>query len=222
MFSLLAAQPASTASSGTNVPVKSPDRALPATTNAASTDATNYMEALDDEYKLGIGDRLSFKIVEDDEDSKELQVTDSGDIEFPYIGRVPVVGKTCKQLAKQLKTLLEKEYYYHATVVVAVDFKARSQGRVYLIGAVGAPGPQDIPSDEEFTLSKAILRAGGFTDFADQHHVRVTRKESGPGPNGNKTYIVDVGAILSKGKTSLDMDLEAGDFVYIPEKMIRF
>jgi len=88
-------------------------------------------------------------------------VTDSGDVELPYIGRFPALDKTCKQLATELKGELEKEYYYKATVIVAVDIKSKSRGKVYLVGQLRMAGPQDIPSDEVFTLGKAITRAGG-------------------------------------------------------------
>ena len=126
------------------------------------------MDALDDKHQLAIGDRLSFRIVEDEENPKELVVTDSGELEVPYLGRFPAVGKSCKELAWALKGELEKEYYYQATVIVAVDLMAKSRGKVYLAGAVRLPGPHEIPSDEELTVSKAILRAGGFADFADK------------------------------------------------------
>jgi protein involved in polysaccharide export with SLBB domain len=218
----LLADPSPAVITGTNGGAVNPASALSATTNIFPADATNSMAVLDGKYRLSIGDRLSFKIVEDNEDSKPLQVTDSGDVEFPYIGRFAVLGKTCQQLAAELKSRYEQEYYYHATVIVAVDFKAKSEGKVYLVGAVMAPGPQEVPSDEQFTLSKAILRAGGFNDFADQHNVRITRKAPGQGADGNTTYTVDVGKILSKGRTDLDMVLEPGDFVFISEKMIRF
>ncbi|MEI9864562.1 MAG: polysaccharide biosynthesis/export family protein [Limisphaerales bacterium] len=224
--SLLADPPSPPASaglaSGTNATRAELESILSSLTNNTPIELTNPIEPLDDKYKLAIGDRLSFKILEDGEDSKPLQVTDSGDIEFPYIGRVPVTGKTCQQLSDELKTQFEKDYYKQATVIVAVDVKARSLGKVYLVGPVGAPGPQDIPSDEEFTLSKAILRAGGFTDFADQHSVRVTRKQPGQGAASNQTFIVDVGKILKNGKTDLDIVLESGDLIFVREKMIRF
>jgi protein involved in polysaccharide export with SLBB domain len=145
-------------------------------TNSSHTDATNRAIVLDDKHKLAIGDRLSFRIVEDEDwTNLSLFVTDSGDIDLPYIGRVPAEGKTCKDLGAEIKTALEKDFYYHATVSLAVDVMSKSRGRVYLVGAVRMPGPVEIPSDETLTLSKAILRAGGFTDFADRHHVKVTR-----------------------------------------------
>jgi protein involved in polysaccharide export with SLBB domain len=204
-----------------NTPAVSALADTSASTNAPKSSSTNSMEALDDKYKLAIGDKLSFRIVEDEEDPKPLFVTDSGDLEIPYIGRFPAIAKTCKQLAQDLKAELCKEYFYQATVIIAVDLMTKSRGKVYVVGPVRAPGPQDIPSDETLTLSKAILRAGGFGDFADKHNVRITRK-SGSGSKTDQTFIVDVAQILEKGKTDLDLPLEPGDFIYVPERSIRF
>jgi protein involved in polysaccharide export with SLBB domain len=191
------------------------------TTNSTPSGSTNSMDALDDKYRLAIGDRLSFRIVEDEDEPKPLFVTDSGELEVPYIGRFPALGKSCKELARALKVELEKEYYYEATVIIAVDVMTKSRGKVYLVGAVRTPGPQEIPSDEVFTVSKAILRAGGFTDFADKHNDKVTRKGTGPG-GSDKSFTVNVAEILEKGRTEKDMVLEPGDLVYIPERTIRF
>jgi protein involved in polysaccharide export with SLBB domain len=208
-------QPATNASHG------SPAILLQASTNVSQAGITNSMDALDDKHTLAIGDVLSFRIVEDEEGPKPLIVTDSGDLEVPYIGRFPAENRTCKQLARELKTALEKEYYYQATVIIAVDSMARSRGKVYLVGPVRMPGPQDIPSDEVLTLSKAVLRAGGFTDFADRHNVKITRQGSA-GESDKVTMVVDVGQIFDKGKTEKDVALKPNDLIYIPERMVRF
>lgn len=203
--------------------IQAPTNAAAPTSAVPSTPApkpavTNAMDALDDQHKLSIGDRLSFRIVEDEEDPRPLVVSDLGDLEVPYIGRYPALGKTCKELARALKAELEKEYYYNATVIVAVDVMAKTRGRVYLVGPVRMPGPQEIPTDEVLTLSKAILRAGGFNDFADKKNVKVTRKSGG----ADKGFVVDVAEILEKGRTEADLPLEPGDLIYIPERLIRF
>ena len=205
----------------TNTPHGSPATLLPASTDVSQAAITNSMDALDDKHTLAIGDVLSFRIVEDEEEPKPLVVTDSGDLEVPYIGRFPAENKTCKQLARELKTALEKEYYYQATVIIAVDSMTRSRGKVYLVGPVRMPGPQELPSDEVLTLSKAILRAGGFTDFADRHNVKITRPGSA-GESDKVTLVVDVGQIFDKGKTEKDVALKPGDLIYIPERMVRF
>jgi protein involved in polysaccharide export with SLBB domain len=179
------------------------------------------MDALDDYYKMMIGDRVSFRIVEDEDDPKELMVNASGDLEIPYIGLYAATGKTCRELARALKVELEKEYYYKATVIVAVEEWAKNQGKVYLVGAVRAPGPEDIPSDEVLTLSKAILRAGGFTDYADEHKVRVTRKSAVPGGK-DEEFFVDVEDVLQKADRAADRTLVDGDLIYVPEKLVHF
>jgi polysaccharide biosynthesis/export protein len=183
---------------------------------------TNSMQLLDDHYKLAIGDQLSFRILQDeDEPPKQLLVTDSGDLEVPYIGRVPAAGKTCKQLAFELKRALEKDYYYQATVILAVDQRAKSRGKVYLVGPVRNPGPQDIPSDETLTLSKAILRAGGFTDLAERHNVRIIRRSPDGAPD-TRVLTVDVAQIFDKGRVQLDVPLQPGDLIVVPERLVRF
>ncbi len=190
-------------------------------TNSASRVSTNNMDALDDKYLLAIGDRISFRIEEDEDDPRPLTVMDSGDLEVPYIGHFPAVGKTCKELAQALKVELEKAYYYRATVIISVDLMTKSRGKVYLVGPVRMPGPEDIPSDEVLTLSKAILRAGGFTDFADRHHVKITR-QGGAGEIDKETLVVDVGEIFDKGKTENDVALKPGDLIYVPERLVHF
>lgn len=187
----------------------------------ASADETNHVNVLDDSYHLAIGDQLSYRVVEDEDDPKILPVTDSGELEVPYLGRYPAVGKTCKDLAGELKSELERKYYWQATVIIAVDSKPRSRGKIYLAGAVAAPGPQDISGDEVLTVSKAILRAGGLTTVADGNDVKVTRGEGRKGA-ADKTFIVNVTSIIEKGKTDNDITLQPGDFIYVPDRMIRF
>jgi protein involved in polysaccharide export with SLBB domain len=146
-------------------------------------------------------------------------------LEVPYIGRVPAENKTCRQLAAEIKTELEKEYYYQATVIIAVDLMTKSHGRVYLVGAVRLPGPVDLPGDEVLTLSKAILRAGGFTDYAKRDKVVVTRTaadKEAAGKDDKKTFTVDVGKIFDKQKIETDLPLESGDLIYVPDRLIRF
>ena len=107
-------------------------------------------------------------------------------------------------------------------MIVAVDAKPRSRGKIYLVGAVGAPGPMDISSDETLTLSRAILRAGGLTTFAKGSAVQITRN-NGSASEGEKKIIVDVAQILGKsGKIQNDVVLQPGDLIFVPERMFRF
>jgi polysaccharide biosynthesis/export protein len=178
---------------------------------------TNSMTVLDDKKRLGSDDYVSFRVVEDrDGESQRLRVNDNGELEVPYIGLVQAEGKTCKELAYNIKSALEKEYYYHATVILAVDrVSEKSRGKIYVYGAVKAQGPQEIPPDETYTVSKAIIRAGGFGDFADKRKVKVTRK------NG-KDFVIDLKKVIEQGHTEDDVVLQPDDQIYVPQRLVNF
>jgi protein involved in polysaccharide export with SLBB domain len=186
---------------------------------AAQIDA-QAMDALDDRRKLGIGDRLSYRVMEDFGEAISVVITDNGEIELPILGRHKAADKTCKQLAKEIKARLEQDYYYRATVVIAVDSLNRARGRVYLIGAVRTPGPVELPPDEIITVSKVILKAGGFTDFADRRKVKITRAPAAPG-GAPETVVVDVNEIWEKSRTDKDLPVKPDDMIYVPEAWIR-
>ena len=173
---------------------------------------------MDDKHKLAPGDRLAFKIAEDRTNAIPLVVADSTELEIPYLGRVSVAGKTCKQAADDIKVALEKDYYYKVTVVIGLDTLARVANKVYVTGPVRNPGFVEIPPNETFTLSKAILRAGGFGDFANRKKVQIIRKSE----SGNKTILVNMEEVLIKGKTDLDVPLEPEDFIIVPQRSINW
>jgi polysaccharide biosynthesis/export protein len=187
---------------------------LPPTTSTVLR--TNSMAALDEKKRLGPNDFVSFRVVEDrDNDSQRLRVSDNGELEVPYIGPVPAQGKTCKELAYNIKAALEREYYYHATVILALDrVSEKSRGKVYVYGSVKAQGPQEIPADETYTASKAVIRAGGFGDFANKRKVKVTRKSG-------QDFTVDLKRIIEEGHTDEDVVLQPDDQIYVPQRLIN-
>jgi protein involved in polysaccharide export with SLBB domain len=170
---------------------------------------------LDNHHKIRPGDKLSFRIAEDREDAKSLPVTDSGEIELPQpFGRFAAAGKTCKTLAQEIKTALEKDYYKRATVHLGLDALNSVRGRAYVSGQVTKPGPVDIPVNQPLKLSQAILQVGP-TQWAKLTNVKVVRE------NG-QTIIADVDAVLNKGKVEKDMVLEPGDLIIVPERGVVF
>ena len=137
---------------------------------------------------------------------------------MPYIGRVSVAGMTCKQAAAAIKALLDKDYYFNATVIVGLDAMTKVLGKVYVFGPVRNPGPVEIPANENFTAGKAILRVGGFGDFANRKKVQVVRKTE----SGNKTILVNMENVLEKGKTEEDVTLHPEDFIIVPQRAVNW
>lgn len=199
-------------------PAAPPETSAPIATPAPASAITSSGYVLDDKHKLLAGDRVSFQIIEDRTNAIPLLVAESAELDFPYIGRVSVAGKTCRQAADEIKALLEKDYYFKATVVIGLDSLTKVLGKVYIFGPVRVPGPQEIPSNENFTAGKAILRAGGFGDFANRRKVQVIRKTD----TGNKTMIINMENVLEKGKSEEDVTLQPEDFIIVPQRAINW
>jgi polysaccharide export outer membrane protein len=188
----------------------------PTTAYAASIDT---MDALNDERKLAVGDSLSYRVVEEQKEPVPLVVKASGEINVPLVGLFPVAGKTCKEVAQELKPILEKNYFYKATVIVGLDaMSTASLGKVYIMGQVHTQGSMELPSNETLTVSQAVLMNGGLADFADEHHVKLLRKGK---DNKTVTTNVDIAAIY-KGKSDKDPVLQPGDTINVTEKLINF
>jgi protein involved in polysaccharide export with SLBB domain len=168
----------------------------------------------DDTYKLRVGDKIAFQINEDREPARLLTIADSGEVDVPYIGRVKAVDKTCKQLITDCKTELEKDYYYKATVIVALEYANPFWGRVFVWGQVKNQGAIDLRVNENLKASQAILRAGGFADFAKQTAVKIVR--------AGRTTELNMEDIIKRGKMDKDVVLQPEDTIIVPTSAWNF
>jgi len=160
-----------------------PPQAIPLTAATLTS-----MDALDDKNPLQAGDTISFRVIEDRDQAVTRVVTDTGEVDFPYVGRLKVEGKTCHQVALELKRLLEVDYYKQATVIVGLDLivgqEKLKHDLVWVIGEVRQEGPQELSKLQPMTVSQVILRAGGFSEYADQRKVRVIHRSTlSPAPS---------------------------------------
>jgi protein involved in polysaccharide export with SLBB domain len=82
-------------------------------------------------------------------------------------------------------------------------------------------GPIDLAVNESLTAGKAILRAGGFGDFANKKRVKVVRS-GGADTAAKQSFELNMVDILEKGKTEKDMILQPDDFIIVPSRLINF
>jgi len=195
------------ASEATNVPVSVPKGIRP-------------MEMLDNHQTLGPSDRITYRVIEDQDEPRSLLITDSGDLDVPYLGLVHAAGKTPQALAKEISAALEKTLYYKATVIISAEAinRKRVVGKVYVTGQVRNTGGIELPADETLTVSRAILNAGGFSDFSDRRDVRLIRNT----PNGKETHSVNVQEIWEKGALEKDLVVQPGDLIVVPERLVKW
>ena len=105
--------------------------------------------------------------------------------------------------------------------VVLVPRTGEIGGKVYIVGAVNSPGLYDIPRDGPFSVSRAIMQAGGFTKFADRRRVKLIRSDPALGER-DRTMVINVADILERGRSELDQPVRADDIVRIEERWIAW
>ncbi|MDD5349580.1 MAG: SLBB domain-containing protein, partial [Chthoniobacteraceae bacterium] len=182
---------------------------------AAATPSPQGINLLNDKVILEKGDRLSYRIAEERAAAVIVIINDAGELDVPLIGRIRAAGKTCKQLAEEITPLLEKEYYYKATVIIGLETHSeRSIGKFYVMGKVHVPGGYEIPAGETLTVSKAIARAQGFGEYSDKENVRLIRKND---QGKNEMAIVNVSEVLDKGLIDKDPAVFPNDVITVPE-----
>lgn len=159
---------------------------------------------------LGPGDIFNLEIVGEKDLPNEYQVARDGTVTLPYIHTVEVAGLEPQELSALVrKLLIEQDILRDPSVVVTV--KEYRSKRVTLLGQVQKPGSFSLAPG--MTLLQAISLAGGMTSIAHTTRVNLTRTTK----NGSRTVVVDVEEIY-EGRAP-DIPLQAGDRVYVPERI---
>ena len=127
------------------------------------------------EFAVGPKDLLDIRVFEVPELNLEARVGDSGTINLPLMGEIPVAGLTAAQIRERLETMLKAKYVNRANVTVVV--KELASRPISIVGAVQKPGSLAISG--RWTLLQAITAAGGLTDRAGKKIYVLRRSQSG-------------------------------------------
>jgi polysaccharide biosynthesis/export protein VpsN len=132
--------------------------------------------------------------------ASNVQIDEQGLIRLQYIGAVTAAGLTVAELSQSIRdTYIAKNYYTALDVSVNV-----TERYVYIGGEVQRPGR--IAWSPDLTLAKAVQSAGGFTLYAKETRVTLTRDR--------KAYDFDVK--LAQRSPEEDPLLFPGDSIQVP------
>jgi len=131
------------------------------------------------------------------------RIQEDGTITLPLIGSVTAVGKTEGELQNEIHELYVPKYYRNLTVTVKGETTY-----FYVDGEVVQRGQKEYPG--QMTIVGAIAAAGGFTDFAKETKVRLTR--------GNHTQIINVNKATTDPRD--DVPVYPGDRIIVPRKIL--
>lgn len=169
--------------------------------------------AMDNNYRIGVGDELQVQVWRNDELSARIPVRPDGKISSPLVGDIVAAGLTTQELAKTITAKLAAYVRNpEVTVIVTNPVSADFLRRVRVTGAVRTP--VSVTYRQGMTVLDLVLQAGGLTEFAAPGKARLYRTVEGR----TKIYAVDLGAILEKGDLQTNYTLYPSDVVTIPER----
>lgn len=169
-------------------------------------------------------------------DAETVYVTDAGEAMFrvtrssPISVKLSVAGKKLEEVRKELKVLLDAEYYQDCSFrldLQAVNrssamLESSSSAKVVLYGTGGLSGAFPVIEGKKLMLSDIIISAGGKSgnEFANLKKVKVRRVDRAT----NKETVIEANVtnIIEKGDRNADIELKDGDRVEVPARSIIF
>jgi len=125
------------------------------------------------DHKIAPLDMISVDVVGEEDLTKELRVSSTGTITFPFLGTLEVKGLTPTELEMMVKEKLDKDYLVDPQVIVTVkEYRTRN---VSVLGQVNKPGLIPLPAEQKLDILGAIAAAGGLTPAAKKKSIEVTR-----------------------------------------------
>lgn len=196
-------------------PTNDMDQYFTAEITAASKDyatkdqAREFSAGARSEYLLGPGDRFSFIVRgRPDITLPSVTVSPNGEVGLPLVGILNVSGRTLRDVTDQARTVLQQYYENPDVTLVMQEFK---NNKVFVLGRVVHPGA--VHFDGPGTLLEALSLAGGLP--ADTQKSFLSRCMV---LRGDEMVLwIDLDDLLEKGNLALNIRLQNGDFIYIPQ-----
>ncbi|WP_117880634.1 polysaccharide biosynthesis/export family protein [Aureibaculum luteum] len=185
---------------------------------------------LNEPYKLQVNDILDIKIKADNEtlvalfnQSESQTIGNSGqvsadqfylsgytidrhgNIRFPYIGEINVLGYTEKEVREKIETELSKYFKDLDDVFITVKLAGI---RFTVLGEVSSPGPI-VLFQNQVNIVEAIASAGDIEITGDRKRVTIVRKQI----DGTKKIMLDLTDI--NVFSSDDFYVQSNDIIYI-------
>ncbi|MDN3485509.1 polysaccharide biosynthesis/export family protein [Pseudoalteromonas sp. APC 3224] len=148
-------------------------------------------------YILGAGDKIEIKVF----GQPDLDVTsllgNSGEINYPFLGKVKLVGLSVSQVEQTIISGLQPDYLVKPNVYAqVVEYRP-----FYIHGEVKKPG--GYPYQPAMTVNQAIALAGGLTERASV----------------DKIFIFKEQTKQQQQKGSLNSQIAAGDTIKIEQRL---
>lgn len=157
---------------------------------------------------LASGDSITVTVFGRPELTATVYVSDSGTIDVPLAGSIPVSGLSPAEASERIATAYREGEYLVDPQVNVILAALRSQ-QISVLGEVIRPGR--FPIDTRMTILDALAQAGGIGPQGDERAYILRRKN-----DGVERFEVDLRELLGAGSGQV-VPLRAGDTVVIPK-----
>ena len=167
------------------------------------------------DYLLGAGDLVRISVFEAEELESTVRVNSRGFVTLPLIEKVRLKGLTTIEAEEKIEEMYQKRFIKdpHVSIFIEEHFSQR----ITLVGEFKNPGTYDYVSKQ--TLLDVIALGGGLSEKAGQIvRIRKTQYDKG----NPDTHIVDLDRLIKKGEDRLNLEINGGDVIYIPEAGVYF
>jgi polysaccharide biosynthesis/export protein len=166
---------------------------------------SSIVRAGGDDYPLGAGDLLKISVSGYPELGVDVRVSQSGNISFPYVGQISVVGSSTAAIESLLAQRLKQGAIVREpqVSVLVVDYQSR---KIAVMGQVNRPG--QYPLEASRRLIDLLAEAGGVISGAAADEAILLRRD------GSKEAI-DLQALFN-GDASQNQEVASGDAIIVP------
>lgn len=177
--------------------------------------ASAQMPADASDYLLGAGDLLQISVFEAKDLDTKVRVSSRGYITLPLLGSVSVKGLSAREAEQKIEDLYREKYIKDPHVGIFIE--EHFSRRVTLMGQFKNPGTYDYFSKQR--LLDVMALGGGLSEKAG---LVVQIRKSSASPDGPGVFIVDLDKLIKEGNSELNIKINAGDVLFVPEAGVFF
>ncbi len=200
-------------SQSSSSPASSENPAAPGTTAPSSGQQFTAPSPRDmaGDYKIRPQDKILVEVFNEKELSREVSVSESGEVSLFLLGNVEVAGMTPAEAEAKIERLLKEDYMRNPHVIVTVkEYRRRV---VAVTGAVKKPTIVQLPPEQDMTILQAVSAAEGFTDMAKTDRIQVIRQGE------QKPIRFSLNELKRATNSQANFSLKAGDTIFVPKRV---
>src|SRR5258705_5583058 len=158
---------------------------------------------------LGPGDSVRVTVFQNPDLATEARISERGTLAFPLIGEIAIGGLSPTDAAARIaEHLVQGKFVVNPQVSVnVVDVRSR---QVAILGQVARPGRYALDGVRT-NLTDMLALAGGINATGDDNITLMVQREG-----RTQTMEINVPAIFRTGDLSQDIELQAGDTIFVP------